>query len=547
MMMAAGCCLAAMAAVPQGYYASLNGKKGQALKEAIHDLTMRHTVLTYSSLWNYFPQTDCRLDDKSQVWDMYSNKAYYFSQTPGWSTSGMHKEHSMPKSWWGGDERPAYTDIMHLYPADGDANMAKSNFPLGEVSTATFDNGCTRVGTPKTGQGGGASTVFEPDDRYKGDFARTYFYMACAYQDYSWKYNYMLSNGSWLTLNQWSIDLLLKWARQDPVSDKEMARNEAVYRCQNNRNPFIDNPNLIEYVWGDKAGEVYVDGGEVTGDPELLSPAQDTRLSFGEVALGRSTVLTLNVKGLNLNNSLTVTIYRDDAAMFGSSVSSVDRATACSADGYPLVITYTPTALGDHKTRLVISDGGLTGSVGCELSGRCLPPPSLSGVHALPATEVTDSTFTANWEPLGAEQLDSYIITRVTWDGETIDDVTEIEVDAEQTSYEFTDRNRRMTYTYSVRSVRLGYESAESNIVTLDKSGITGVLADKPAAFLATQGGVIAKCSEPIEDVSIYNMAGARVARLDVMQCDDIIALPMGVYVVTSRQSTQATKVVVRY
>ena len=72
--------------------------------------------------------------------------------------------------------------------------MAKSNYPLGEVSTTTFNNGVTKVGTPKTGQGGGCSWVFEPDDRYKGDFARTYFYMACAYQDYNWRYTYMMTN-----------------------------------------------------------------------------------------------------------------------------------------------------------------------------------------------------------------------------------------------------------------------------------------------------------------------------------------------------------------
>ena len=209
--------LGAGANIPSGYYDNLDGKSGQSLKDAIHDLVTQHTVLNYYSLWNYFPETDCRLDDRSKVWDMYSDKNYYFR-----NTSGMHREHSFPKSWWGGYDATqgyaAYTDINHLYPSDGDANMAKSNYPLGEVSTVYFNNGVTRVGTPKTGQGGGCNQVFEPDDRYKGDFARTYFYMACAYQQYNWRYTYQVTNGSWKTLNDWSIDLLCRWARNDAVT-----------------------------------------------------------------------------------------------------------------------------------------------------------------------------------------------------------------------------------------------------------------------------------------------------------------------------------------
>ena len=163
--------LSAFADAPIGYYRSLNGLKGQALKNAVHNLIKPHTVVSYSSLWNYFPSTDCQATDKSRVWDMYSNKTYYFNGYRG--VSGMHKEHSFPKSWWGGTEVDAYTDLHHLYPSDGEANMAKSNHPLGEVANASFNNGVTKVGTPVAGQGGGDGTVFEPGDVYKGDFART--------------------------------------------------------------------------------------------------------------------------------------------------------------------------------------------------------------------------------------------------------------------------------------------------------------------------------------------------------------------------------------
>ena len=102
-----------------------------------------------------------------------------------------------------------------------------------------------------------ATPVFEPDDRYKGDFARTYFYMACTYQHYHWRHTYMLTNNDWKTLNDWSIDLLCRWARNDAVSDKEVDRNDAVQKCQNNRNPFIDFPELFEYIWGNRQGQVF--------------------------------------------------------------------------------------------------------------------------------------------------------------------------------------------------------------------------------------------------------------------------------------------------
>ena len=94
-------CFTASASIPAGYYDALNGKSGQALKDALHELLQHHTTFSYGSLWIYFAETDCQADDKSKVWDMYSDNTYYFrGGTSG--VYGMHKEHSLPKSWWGG-------------------------------------------------------------------------------------------------------------------------------------------------------------------------------------------------------------------------------------------------------------------------------------------------------------------------------------------------------------------------------------------------------------------------------------------------------------
>ena len=553
-LMAALTCLGASAAIPDGYYSSLNGKSGQALKDAIHELAIRHTTLSYGSLWAYFAETDCRDDDNSKVWDMYSDKTYYFrGGTSG--VYGMHKEHSLPKSWWGGyDETQGYagyTDINHLYPSDGDANMAKSNHPLGEVSTASFDNGVTKVGSPKTGQGGGSNSVFEPDDRYKGDFARTYFYMACAYQNYTWKYTYMLTNNSWKSLNDWSIDLLCRWARNDAVSDKEVSRNDAVQKHQNNRNPFIDFPELFEYIWGNRQGEVfYVDDTNpqpvYDGDPELIPPTQGTVLDFGEVAIGKSLDHVLYIKGRGLNNPLSLQLYRYDYEMFNISVTTVSRTAANSAEGYPLTITYTPTALGEHTTRLLISDGGLTGSVGVELRARCVPVPTLSTLTALPASGINGTNYTANWQAAN-EQVDYYIITRTVYSNDNNEVTTETFTtgSGQETSYVFTDRRPGETHTYSVQSYRLGYLSEPSNVITLDASGITGIEADKPLQVLAVDGGILVKCSESVGRASIYNIAGQEVKRIDNLKDDMVIELPRGIYVLKTSTSHNAWKVAV--
>ena len=537
--------LSVNANVPVGYYNSINGKRGQDLKNAAHQLLKNHTVMTYSSLWYHFQSTDCHFENPNQVWDMYSNITRYYRGSS--AVSGMNREHSFPKSWWGGTQVDAYTDLNHLYPSDADANMAKSNYPLGEVSTASFNNGCTKVGTPKTGQGGGSSTVFEPDDEYKGDFARTYFYMATCYQDYTWKYTYMVTNSSWQTLNQWSINLLLKWAREDPVSDKEVARNEAVYKIQNNRNPFIDNPLLAEYIWGNHYGEAfYVDqsGEEPQGEPMLITPNLETVIEMGEVAIGKTLSLTVYVKGQYLNEDLSVLLFRDDARMFSIPVNTIPRSVANSEQGYPLVITYRPTALGSHKCRLLIYDGGLTGSYGADIMAECVPVPSLSTINALPATDIDGQNYVAHWDP-APETVDYYILNRIVYDDHN-NIVSSEQFTTEETVYFFDDLMPGQTHTYTVQSFRLGYTSTPSNVITVAYSAINGIEADKPIAFIPTDGGVLIKCSEPHHDVDIFNASGQHVKHIDIVNNDDFIFLPQGIYIMRSSSARKPQKLVIR-
>ena len=178
--------LAVSAEIPAGYYSRLKGKSGADLKTAVFEVINPHTtVSSYSNLPQYFQKTDVYPSSR-RWWDMYSNVV---RNAP--SFSGLNREHAFPKSWWkqnGSVEyTPAYVDLNHLYPGDGPANQAKSNYPLGVTgANPKFNNGVTKVGYPVAGQGGGAQYVFEPADEYKGDFARTYFYMVTCYQNLTW-------------------------------------------------------------------------------------------------------------------------------------------------------------------------------------------------------------------------------------------------------------------------------------------------------------------------------------------------------------------------
>ena len=245
--------LIALAQAPSGYYSSAKGKKGAALKTALFGIVADHVQRSYSNLWDDFKTTDRRPD--GSVWDMYSVKRSFTfgtDQAGNYKTEGdvYNREHSFPKSWFN-DASPMYTDLFHLYPTDGYVNGRRSNYPYGETNSPTWTSydGWSKLGPCSVA--GYSGTVFEPNDEYKGDLARTYFYMATAYEDKiaGWS-SPMLDGKSYPAYATWALNMLLRWAKEDPVSQKEIDRNNAVYKIQRNRNPFIDFPGLEQYVWG---------------------------------------------------------------------------------------------------------------------------------------------------------------------------------------------------------------------------------------------------------------------------------------------------------
>ena len=262
--------LLASAAAPNGsgtYYQNADGKKGSALKTALCGIVQTTVERDYGDLWTDFKTTDKRSDGK--VWDMYSsitNFTFGTDQAGSYQKEGdvYNREHSFPKSWFGGEIKPMYTDLHHMYPTDGFVNNKRGNYPFGEVSSPTYSSsgGFSKLGP--CSYSGYTGTVFEPADEYKGDFARTYFYMVTRYEEKlsDW---YSKNSESRATINgttypafqDWQLNMLLEWATNDPVSEKEKNRNNAVAGIQGNRNPFIDYPGLEQYIWGSKKNDAF--------------------------------------------------------------------------------------------------------------------------------------------------------------------------------------------------------------------------------------------------------------------------------------------------
>lgn len=434
-----------LADMPRDYYPnSLEGKNGAELKTELHNLLKNHTRLPYGSrdynqiacTWTVFKKSDVRPNGK--VWDMYSNNSYNFSNGAG-ATKGMNIEHSVPKSWWGDAYDETATpltrfkydgsyDLHHLTPSDAAANTAKSNYPLGEVDSPLFDNGVTKVGT---GQANGRATnLFEPADEYKGDFARMYLYFVTCYQDYSWKSSAlsMFAQNSYPTLNAYGQSLLLKWHRQDPVSQKEIDRNNAVYSFQGNRNPFIDYPNMVEYIWGDSTNYEFSFSGQSTSAPSIS--ISNDKIEFGYIGTETSKDKEIYIKGKNLTTDITAKLLNNDSGDFSLGMSNLP-AHELNTTGINLAITFSPRSIGTRNVTLRLSSDELSAPVDITISGTVL----LSDASYLRIIDIK-STYKKSDEPVRLMNMN--LDTQWTVDGKPATHLIPSELSAGLHTIQFT-------------------------------------------------------------------------------------------------------------
>ena len=556
-------CTSADAVYKQGYYDKMDGKKKEALKAAAKECVEWHTRLVYTDLPNYWQYSDVYpdlYDGCKRWWDMYSDNIYLIrpgqNARSSFSANKMQREHSVPKSWWkkNGDVEytPAYSDMWNLFPSDGPANQAKLNYPLGLCKSTTFNNGVSKVGPAQTGYGGGSGNVFEPADEYKGDFARSFFYMAMVYDDLPWVVNYMYRQNSWPTLQPWAYEMLLQWSRADKVSQKEIDRNDEVEKSQGNRNPFVDFPELAEYIWGTRTNEVFYitdQGGSVTppitGDPVINRPVNGSALDLGEAAVGHTVVMPLEIDGANLTSSLTVRIQGADRGMFYIPTNSIPASDINSSEIYLLQVEYRPTAVGRHTATLRLYDGGLPldQDVAVTLQGEAFPVPTLAAPVATPASNVADDSYQANWEE-SPDVVDYYVVTRVryTEDGPQASTLTS---DFNYVLVE--DRDPEVAESYTVQSSRLGILSEPSNSIQVGAgSNVVGIEADQPLTLGSVPGGFMIMLDTRHTGLKVYDVSGRVIIEKETVEGGETFLLPMGVYVIATDQCLRPQKIAVQ-
>lgn len=369
------------AAIPTGYYDAADAKNTNQLRLALKSIISQgYSQVSYDGLWSAYANTDIN-PVTGNIWDMYSDCTFTLSTNQCGNYSKecdcYNREHTTPRSWFGGAVAPMNSDMFNVYPTDGKVNGMRDSYPYGEVGVADYTsyNGSKRGSSNFPGYSG---TVFEPIDEYKGDFARAVLYMATRYADdiSTWISNYSVDTDVEIVyhtangLTPYAIDLFLTWSRNDPVSQKEINRNEAVYVKQNNRNPFIDFPGLEEYIWGNKTAQLFYVNQEPeppVNQPEIILTGKIVNtgqsIDFGTVS--NAVQKTFRIKTNSIQGDLTVGVT---GSMYAVSANTISQVSA--EFGYNLTVTFNPTTSGQHTGKITISGGGLPNAFELNLTGQ---------------------------------------------------------------------------------------------------------------------------------------------------------------------------------
>ena len=257
--------------IPQGYYDQANNLSSDELKEALHQIISNHVIFPYTSnstdTWDILQQSDQDPNENNNMILVYTGRSQekgyrdgsgnysQYENGNGTQSNSWNREHIWPKSHGFPDEDDnAYTDVHNLKPCDRSVNSSRGtkDFDFGGNQHSEASDCLTD------------SDSWEPPDYVKGDIARILFYMVVRYDPGVDHENntfdlelvdYTTPNNTEPILGK--LSSLLDWHLSDPVDDFEINRNEIIFGFQQNRNPFIDHPNLVNYLWGDNVGLVW--------------------------------------------------------------------------------------------------------------------------------------------------------------------------------------------------------------------------------------------------------------------------------------------------
>ncbi len=318
----------AAAQPPAGYYNSAANLNGQPLRVALYNIIKTATQLSYTpGLWNAYYTTDVKPNGK--LWDIYSDvpggtPAYQYTLGSDQCGNGANhenscynREHLWPQSLFG-SAYPMVSDLWVVYPTDYYVNNQRGNLPYGKVGTATktFTNG-SKLGNNVYPNAPTSVNCFEPIDSFKGDIARSYFYIVTRYYaDSNYFTTWEMANK--IALKPWAVQMLLDWHHLDPVSQKEIDRNNAAYALQNNRNPYIDNPMYADCIWGTaNCNSLSVLAVNKLGQLVVFPNPAENHVSIASEDLKEGTLDVLDATGKNVYHSTAAHEQRVEIATEG--------------------------------------------------------------------------------------------------------------------------------------------------------------------------------------------------------------------------------------
>ncbi|MBC7557402.1 MAG: endonuclease [Chryseobacterium sp.] len=260
--------------IPSGYYDSASGLSGYQLKSALHNIISSKIIsYNYGDVGTFYSQTDADkyYENDNTVLDLYSENPtgpdayeYNFTQNIGSANAeglGWNKEHMMPQSTFYSNY-PMDSDLNFIIPADARINQLRSNYPYGVGGTTVyhaFTNG-SKICNNATPNAIYKGRVYEPIDEFKGDVARSILYFAVRYEGKLGTFKIItntdpakdqspLDGTEEQAYDQSFIALMQAWSAKDPVSQREIDRNNVIYGIQKNRNPFIDHAEWVNLIW----------------------------------------------------------------------------------------------------------------------------------------------------------------------------------------------------------------------------------------------------------------------------------------------------------
>ncbi len=343
------------------YYDSLDTSlRGEAFRDALDKLiTDTHKKYTsYDGLKSIYATTD-KNPNGSGIKLFYTGTV-----VSSYSSYGANREHVWPKD--GGAAFSASSecgsDAHHLRPCDQQLNSTRGSLSFGEVAqtesnivkqggATKYENLCYKAGS-----------FFYPGVGYRGATARILMYVQTRWGEHS-KTHLQFVDGSGKTNTIGDFKTLYKWHLEEPPTEEEKLRNEAVYAIQGNRNPFIDHPEYAYYIYS-QAGDYFNNNAStMASEVQALTVANDTYGNLGGTETPTSLALSLSSNTLESGTTAKISLVATPSnanrnvtwTSSNNSVATVANGTITAVSQGTAVITATSTVDNTISAKISIT------------------------------------------------------------------------------------------------------------------------------------------------------------------------------------------------